>query len=101
MTLHEAITQVLTQSNNKVMSPVEIAEALNRNNWYSKKDGSLIKSGQIGARVKNYPHLFLKNDGLISLKSKTGLQKIKAPTQKAKTTLSAISSNISLAIKYL
>lgn len=100
MTLHEAIVQVLLQKRT-AMSPVEIAEFLNKTSWYSKKDGSKIKSNQIGARVKNYPNLFNKEGSFISLKSKTGVQKVKVPIQKSKTTLSAISSNTSLAVKVL
>lgn len=100
MTLHEAIVQVLVQKR-KAMSPVEIADALNKNNLYTKKDTSQIKSSQIGARVKNYPHLFLKNDGLISLKSKTGVVKIKSPIEKNKTSISTVSFNPNLAVKML
>lgn len=77
MTLHEAIVQVLVK-NKKSMSPIEIADELNKTSWYTKKDGSLIKSSQIGARVKNYSHLFTKNDSLISLKNSTGNAMIKA-----------------------
>jgi hypothetical protein len=79
MTLHEAIEQVLVTSS-KSMTAVEIATALNKNHLYSKGDGSIIKSSQIGARVKNYPHLFIKTDSLISLKSKTRIKVIMTPT---------------------
>jgi hypothetical protein len=78
MTLHEAIEQVLFTSE-KSMTAVEIATALNQNKLYSKVDGSIIKSSQIGARVKNYPHLFTKTASLISLKSKTGIKAIEKP----------------------
>ncbi len=81
MTLHAAIEQVLAQEKRK-MTSVEIAAALNNNSWYSKKDGSVIKSSQIGARIKNYPHIFEKEGLNISLKSNTGIQKISAPTNK-------------------
>ena len=71
MTLHAAIEQVLSREK-RIMTPAEIADALNKNSWYSKKDGSMIKSSQIGARVKNYPHLFRKEGSLISFKSRYG-----------------------------
>ena len=100
MTLHEAIVQVLIQKK-RAMSPVEIADALNNNSWYSKKDGSVIKSSQIGARVKNYPHLFNKVGSLISLKSNTGATKVNAPIQKNKTGIAAVTENPSLAVKML
>ncbi|WP_304016506.1 GIY-YIG nuclease family protein [Nonlabens dokdonensis] len=72
MTLHEAIQQVLLKAKTS-LTAVEIAAVLNKNNWYSKKDGSLIKSSQIGARVRNYPRLFVKKNGQIELKSTTGI----------------------------
>ncbi len=79
MTLHAAIEQVLLKENRK-MTSVEITDALDKNSWYLKKDCSLIKSYQIGARVKNYPHLFIKEGSFISLKSITGIKKM--PTKK-------------------
>ena len=77
MTLHDAISQVLLQ-NKRPMRPSEIAEVINKTSWYTRGDGIEIKSSQISARVKNYPHLFNKENGLISLKSKSGLTPIKA-----------------------
>lgn len=100
MTLHSAIEKLLRQEKRK-MTPVEIAEALNKNSWYSKKDGSYIKSGQIGARVKNYPHLFVKEGSFISLKSKTGLKKESVLQPSVKKRLSGINLKPELALKVL
>ena len=55
------------------MSASELAESLNKTKLYSKGDGSEIKSSQINARVKNYPHLFSKSGTNISLKSIIGI----------------------------
>ncbi|ASO05108.1 GIY-YIG nuclease family protein [Arenibacter algicola] len=82
MTLHEAIQQVLKEKA-RWMSASEIAEILNRNGLYCKSDGSKIKGGQISARVNNYPQLFTKLNGVISLKSPTDIPAIK--TKKAPT----------------
>lgn len=57
MTLHEAIQIVLEQFG-RSMTANEIADELNSNKLYSKRDGSRIKSGQVSARVNNYPDLF-------------------------------------------
>jgi hypothetical protein len=100
MTLHEAIEQVLFQAD-KALAASEIAEVLNGNSWYSKKDSSTIKSNQIGARVKNYPHLFDKRNGLIALKSKTGvIPKKSAPKQK-QVSVDNIASDSNLLMKVL
>jgi len=70
MTLHEAIIKVLL-SKNRAMSTQEIADELNKNKWYQKKDKSLITAYQIHGRTKNYPHLFDFNGSMVSLKDHT------------------------------
>lgn len=100
MTLHEAITQVLLQKN-KALSPVEIAEVLNATSWYTKKDGSPIKSSQISARVKNYLHLFATSNGFISLKFKTGLTSSKDLSPHKKQPISTITTTSNLLAKML
>jgi len=69
--LHEAIIQVLQQKGS-TMTTQEIADALNKNGLYSKKDGSSISAFQIHGRTRNYGHLFNRNGSEVSLKSKTG-----------------------------
>ena len=65
MKLHEAIDKVL-KDQNRPMSARDIAEIINRASLYQRKDGRLIPSSQISARVNNYPLLFRKNEnGLI------------------------------------
>ena len=66
------------------MTPAEIADALNKNKWYSKGDGSVIENSQIGARVRKYPHLFSKNGSYISLKSITGIENVNPVVPKKK-----------------
>jgi repressor of nif and glnA expression len=67
MFLHEAITQVLKEQN-RPMTARELADEINQRKLYIKRDESNIKTSQIHARVKNYPHLFQKRNGLIGLK---------------------------------
>jgi len=69
MTLHEAIVQIL-KAENKNMTTQQIADGLNRNKAYHKKDGSSIKSNQISARVRKYPNLFDRDGSLVSMKGK-------------------------------
>lgn len=63
MKLHEAIQKIL-KDEKRAMSTKEIAESLNLNKLYSKKDKSAITDFQIHGRTKNYPNLF-NRDGLI------------------------------------
>ena len=57
MTLHEAMIKYLNEVGRGLTSS-EIAEAINKNGTYEKKDKSQITSSQIHARVNKYPHLF-------------------------------------------
>lgn len=66
MTLHDAIAKLLQEKG--PLTPSKIADDLNRLRWYSKGDGSPIKSSQVGARVKNYNSYFENKDGVIYLK---------------------------------
>jgi HB1, ASXL, restriction endonuclease HTH domain len=60
MLLHEAIEKVLT-TKGRPLTARQIAEELNKNKWYTKKDKSPIAPAQITARVKNYPAYFKTN----------------------------------------
>ena len=67
MTLHEAIIRLLKQTG-RAMSTREIADALNRNKWYEKKDWSAITDFQIHGRTRNYPQFFDRNGSMVSLR---------------------------------
>jgi hypothetical protein len=97
MTLHEAIQQILVQEK-RALRATDLAEAINKIRLYSKADGSAIKSSQIGARVKNYPHLFLKENGLIRLKSKTGVVKDKRVLKKPVSPTSTLKPSVALKV---
>lgn len=82
MTLHEAIQQALLQAG-KSLTTAQLADVLNANSWYSKKDGSDIKPSQVASRVRSNSHLFTTNNSLIGLKTKEGLVAQKSvPKQK-------------------
>jgi hypothetical protein len=100
MTLHDAIAKVLV-TNKKPMSPLEIADVLNANSWYSKKDGSEIKSSQIGACIKNYSQLFDKSNCCISLKSKTGIVSKKESLKQKQISVENIAKDAKLVMKVL
>ena len=51
MYLHEAIKQVLREHGNEPMSIEDIAEALNQQQLYVRKNGSLPDARQVGWRA--------------------------------------------------
>jgi hypothetical protein len=67
MYLHEAIIQIL-KKNGGPMTAREIADAINVQKLYSRKDGGLIPSSQISARINNYHQYFQKINSKIYIK---------------------------------
>ncbi|MCB0368390.1 MAG: hypothetical protein KDD45_02860, partial [Bdellovibrionales bacterium] len=70
MTLHEAIAKLL-RLEDKSLSTQQIADKLNRNGWYQKKDKSPITAYQIHGRTNNYPALFDRNGSMVTLRGQT------------------------------
>lgn len=66
MTFHVAIEKLLRETGHP-MTTHNIADELNRNKWYQKKDGSKITDFQIHGRTRNYPQLFNRNRTTVSL----------------------------------
>ena len=84
MTLHEAIIRLLKQTG-RAMSTREIADALNRNKWYEKKDRSAITDFQIHGRTRNYPQHFDRKGSMVSLRGMpVSSVKTKAPVIESK-----------------
>jgi len=69
MTLHEAIEKLLTDFG-RPMTTREIADELNKNKWYQKRDKSPIDPFQIHGRTKNYPQLFDRDGSTVFLLNK-------------------------------
>jgi hypoxanthine-DNA glycosylase len=84
MTLHEAIEKLLRQTR-RSMTTQQIADGLNKNGWYQKKDGSTIEAFQIHGRTRNYTNIFYRDGSAVSLIGQS-MTKVKAPTtEKPKT----------------
>jgi hypothetical protein len=66
MTLHEAIEKLL-RSQGRAMTTSQIAEKLNKNKWYSKKDNSAITAFQVHGRTRKHPELFLRKGSTVTL----------------------------------
>ena len=102
ITLHEAIEKVLRQKGCP-MTTTEIANELNKNKWYQKKDSSAIAAFQIHGRTNNYPLIFNRNGSTVSLKSQH-TDKVKTPkiiAEKVKPKLTEFSTDTTLLEKVL
>jgi hypothetical protein len=70
MTLHEAIEKLLKEKG-RSMTTSEITEDLNKNLWFTKKDGSEICHFQVHGRTHNQSQLFDRDGAMVSLKNKS------------------------------
>lgn len=102
MTLHEAIEKLLRQTG-RPMTTTGIANELNKNKWYQKKDNSTIDPFQIHGRTKNYPNIFNRNGSTVSLNGQPNIKvnTPKEPTIKHKPKLAELSTDIALLEKVL
>lgn len=66
MTLHEAIEKLLRETG-RPMTTQKIADELNKNGWYQKKDGSTIQAFQIHGRTRKYSNIFDRDGTIVSL----------------------------------
>jgi len=88
MTLHEAIEKLLLQTG-RPMTTQQIADELNKNGWYQKKDGSTIQAFQIHGRTRNYANIFDRDGSTVSLIGQS-ITKVKVTTtEKPKETKQA------------
>jgi hypothetical protein len=71
LTLHEAMQRVLTASGHP-MTARELADAINRQGLYQRRDGDPLDSGQVHARVHRYSKLFRSDRGQIDLRLEDG-----------------------------
>lgn len=99
MTLHEAIEKLILQTGQS-MTTTEIANELNKNKWYQKKDKSLISPFQIHGRTKNYPQIFNRNGITVSL-IKQSISDTPSQKTKHKSKLTDILTDITLIEKVL
>lgn len=68
MSLHEALVAILRAADNKPLTARELAESVNREGLYGKRDGSPVDPAQVHARVHVYGRLFERVNGRIRLK---------------------------------
>jgi len=94
MTLHEAIEKLLKQKG-RSMTTHEIAEELNRNKWYTKRDGSLITAFHIHGRTRNYSHLFKRDGSMVALFSQPMIKSERKSIGKKPVTITSPTIEIS------
>lgn len=70
--LHHEIERLIELNGREPMTSADLADTINEEGRYVKKDGSPMTSSQISARVGKYPTLFERtDDGLIALRPRS------------------------------
>lgn len=71
--LHDEIERIIELNGREPMTAAELADTINDEGRYVKKDGSRMTSSKISARVSKYPTLFERiDDGRIALRRRPG-----------------------------
>ncbi|NNV54112.1 DNA-deoxyinosine glycosylase [Panacibacter sp. KCS-6] len=68
------------------MTTLQIADELNKNGWYQKKDGSAIQAFQIHGRTRNYANIFDRDGSTVSLIGQSKTKVVARTTDKPKAT---------------
>jgi hypothetical protein len=67
--LHDELVRIIEINGGEPMTSADLADTINAEGRYLKKDGSAMTSSQISARVSKYPQLFERtDDGRIALR---------------------------------
>jgi hypothetical protein len=67
--LYDEIERIIELNNREPMTSADLADTINEEGRYLKKDGSPMMASQISARVNKYPMLFARtDDGRIALR---------------------------------
>lgn len=66
------------------MTTRQIADEINRNGWYRKRDGSEIQAFQIHGRTRNYSNIFDRDGSTVYLKGQSKIKSKPVNTKKPK-----------------
>lgn len=76
ITLHEAIKQVINEYGPAAV--VEITARVNEQGLYKREDGKPVPTNQISARIRKYPHMFVRERGKVYINEKNRIIFIEA-----------------------
>ena len=99
MTLHKAMEKLLSEAGRGITT-AKIAEELNKNKWYQKKDYSEISPNQISARASKYPEIFEISISIVN-RNRTQQSTSKEVSKAPKNTKQIHRKNITLVEKEL
>lgn len=76
ITLHEAIKRVINECGPAAVS--EITAIVNEKGLYRRRNGSPVPANQVSARIRKYPHMFIRENGKVYLNEKNRILSVEA-----------------------
>ncbi len=76
ITLHEAIKRVINEYGPAAVS--EITAKVNEKGLYRRRDGNPVPANQVSARIRKYPHMFIRESGKVYLNEKNRILSVGA-----------------------
>lgn len=76
ITLHEAIKRVINEYGPAAVA--EIPAKVNKQGLYKREDGKPVPANQVSARIRKYPHLFIRENGKVYLNAKNKILSVEA-----------------------
>lgn len=76
ITLHEAIKRVINEYGPATVS--EITAKVNEHGIYKREDGKPVPANQVSARIRKYPHMFVRESGKVYINEKNRIISVKA-----------------------
>ena len=63
ITLHQAIKRIINEYGPATVS--EITTKVNEKGLYRRRDGNSVPANQVSARIRKYPHMFVRESGKV------------------------------------
>lgn len=76
ITLHAAIRKIINTYGPATIS--EIAEKINQENLYTRREGKPVPKELVSARIRKYPYMFIRENGLVSLNESNRILSLEA-----------------------
>lgn len=76
ITLHETIKRVINEYGPAAV--VEITARVNEQGLYKREDGKPVPANQVSARIRKYPHMFIRENGKVYLNEKNRILSVEA-----------------------
>lgn len=76
ITLHQAVKRIINEYGPAAVA--EITAKVNEQGLYKREDGKPVPVNQVSARIRKYPHMFIRESGKVYLNEKNRILSVEA-----------------------